>query len=131
MNATAPHVLLAEDEPLLAASLKLSLEHAGLKVTIAHDGWSALHVIRRGGIDVLVTDYQLPGLTGSQLCFILRDGPSVPPVIMITGKDHELDIPWLRQEHNLIAILLKPVKPTELSQLIASCCPASTGVIHS
>ena len=119
----APHVLLAEDTAPLAEALKMSLEGFGMHVTLALDGWSAARVLAQGTIDVLVTDYFLPGLTGSQLCFLVRDNYTRRrlPVIMITGKTHELDQKWLIKEHNLVALLPKPIKPKELADLIAAC----------
>ena len=118
------HVLLVEDTPAVAKSLQLCLEQAGHRVTLAENGWQAAEMVRQNPVDVVVTDYDLPGLTGSQLCFLLRSNHERCdlPIIMITGKAMELDVEWLHDEHSLVSVLAKPVKPKELIALIDSCC---------
>ena len=125
---SALNVLLVEDAPAVARSLQLCLEQAGHHVTLAETGWRAAELAQETKVDVVVTDYDLPGLTGSQLCFLLRnhESRSELPIIMITGKANELDVEWLYDEHDLVKVLPKPVKPKELIALIKSCCPSGS-----
>ena len=119
---SALNVLLVEDTPAVAQTLQLCLEQAGHHVTLAVTGWRAADLAQETKVDVVVTDYDLPGLTGSQLCFLLRNDESRRklPIIMITGKAQELDLEWLHNEHDLVKVLPKPVKPKELIALIES-----------
>ena len=86
-------VLLVEDEPDQAAILEAVLRHEGLDVVVAASGEQALEVHQRTPCDVLVTDLNLPGMTGVDLMRRLvpkNEGgvePRVPPpaVVVVTG----------------------------------------------
>ena len=78
-NSMAVRVLIAEDEALIALTLSDILEAEGYEVTIAGDGAKALHMARQLGdaLDVLVTDLNMPGMTGEDLIRVLR--PRIGP----------------------------------------------------
>ena len=57
-------MLLVEDEPDQAAILEAVLRHEGLDVVVAASGEQALDIHQRTPADVLVTDLNLPGMTG-------------------------------------------------------------------
>jgi DNA-binding NtrC family response regulator len=92
-----PHqgrVLLVEDEPDQAAILEAVLRHEGLDVVVATSGEQALDIHQRTPADVLVTDLNLPGMTGVDLMRRLSppetgDSPEPkqppPAVIVVTG----------------------------------------------
>jgi len=95
-RAHPPHhgrVLLVEDEPDQAAILEAVLRHEGLDVVVAASGEEALEIHHRTPADVLVTDLNLPGMTGVDLMRRLApvegegNEPKVPPpaVIVVTG----------------------------------------------
>jgi CheY-like chemotaxis protein len=62
-------ILLAEDEPVLRDVLRSIFERAGFSILAAKDGQEALHIASEysGGIDLLVSDIQMPGMTGPDL----------------------------------------------------------------
>ncbi|WP_437681322.1 sigma-54-dependent transcriptional regulator [Sorangium sp. So ce131] len=86
-------MLLVEDEPDQAAILEAVLRHEGLDVVVASSGEQALEIHQRTPADVLVTDLNLPGMTGVDLMRRLSPGelegpePKTPPpaVVMVTG----------------------------------------------
>jgi DNA-binding NtrC family response regulator len=86
-------VLLVEDEPDQAAILEAVLRHEGLDVVVASSGEQALEIHQRTPADVLVTDLNLPGMTGVDLMRRLSpselDGPEPktppPAVVVVTG----------------------------------------------
>ncbi|WP_437310536.1 sigma-54-dependent transcriptional regulator [Sorangium sp. So ce388] len=86
-------MLLVEDEPDQAAILEAVLRHEGLDVVVASSGEQALEIHQRTPADVLVTDLNLPGMTGVDLMRRLAPGelegpePKTPPpaVVMVTG----------------------------------------------
>src|SRR5262249_50765588 len=86
-------VLLVEDEPDQAAILEAVLRHEGLDVVVASSGEQALEIHQRTPADVLVTDLNLPGMTGVDLMRRLSpiepEGPELrsppPAVVMVTG----------------------------------------------
>jgi DNA-binding NtrC family response regulator len=87
-------VLLVEDEPDQAAILEAVLRHEGLDVVVAVSGEQALEIHQRTPADVLVTDLNLPGMTGVDLMrrlapLDLPDSPEPrqppPAVVVVTG----------------------------------------------
>ena len=83
-------ILVVDDEPTLVATLKYNLERESFRVLEAADGEAALEAARAGNPDLIVLDLMLPGLSGLEVCRILRKETKVP-IIMLTAKDAEVD----------------------------------------
>jgi two-component system, OmpR family, response regulator RegX3 len=83
-------ILVVEDEPALAESVKYSLEREGFGVEVAPDGEKALERFRSGQPDAMVLDLMLPKLSGLDVCRIVR-GESSVPILVLTAKDAESD----------------------------------------
>ncbi|WP_235880218.1 sigma-54-dependent transcriptional regulator [Polyangium aurulentum] len=86
-------VLLVEDEPDQAAILEAVLRHEGLDVLVASSGEQALEIQQRTPADVLVTDLNLPGMTGVDLLRRLTPPGDdenaklhAPAVVVVTGS---------------------------------------------
>lgn len=79
-------VLVAEDDVRLAALLEQALTEAGHLVTVRHDGLAALTAARDGGLDVLLLDWMLPGLEGTQVLQTLRNEGHTTPTLMLTAR---------------------------------------------
>ncbi|MDI1443891.1 sigma-54 dependent transcriptional regulator [Polyangium sp. 6x1] len=88
-------VLLVEDEPDQAAILEAVLRHEGLDVLVASSGEQALEIQHRTPADVLVTDLNLPGMTGMDLMRrltpptedeTLKAATPAPAVVVVTGS---------------------------------------------
>jgi DNA-binding NtrC family response regulator len=79
------NVLVADDEKNIREGLGKVLEIDGYKVFLAQDGEEALELLRRGDIDVMITDLKMPKLAGDEL--LRRAGADFPglPVIILTG----------------------------------------------
>jgi two-component system response regulator HydG len=78
-------LLVADDDPGLRESLERTLTREGYKVVLASDGRAALERVQAGGIDLIVTDLRMPGLTGLEL---LRAAKAILPdvdVILLTA----------------------------------------------
>jgi two-component system response regulator MprA len=85
-------VLVAEDDPPVAASVRRALEYAGYAVSVLPDGPTALACALRDRPDVLVLDVMLPGLDGHGVCRALRAaGGDGPMVLMLTARDATAD----------------------------------------
>ncbi|MBD2103065.1 two-component system response regulator RppA [Leptolyngbya sp. FACHB-261] len=86
-------VLLVEDEPDLAHALKEALEHAGYVVDLALDGEDACAYLLTEPIpySLAVLDWMLPGVSGLELCQLLRSKGNALPVLMLTAKDRLTD----------------------------------------
>ena len=79
------HVLVVDDEPSLCDVLQLGLERRAMRVTTCRDGEQALALVARGGFDVVLTDIQMPGMDGVELCRRIAARRADLPVIMMTG----------------------------------------------
>ena len=78
-------LLVADDDPGLRESLERTLTREGYRVVLASDGRAALERVQAGGIDLIVTDLKMPGLTGLEL---LRAAKAIAPdvdVILLTA----------------------------------------------
>jgi DNA-binding response OmpR family regulator len=83
-------VLLVDDEAIIRETVAEALEGDGLRVVTAADGREALQQVRDVGPDLILLDLMLPGLSGMEVCRILRRESSVP-IIMLTARDSEVD----------------------------------------
>lgn len=83
-------VLLVEDEPSFSDAVSFLLAREGFEVRIAGTGPEGLAAARRGGVDVVLLDLMLPGLSGLDVCRAIRLQSKVP-IIMLTAKDSESD----------------------------------------
>jgi len=78
-------LLIADDDPGLRESLERTLTREGFRVILASDGRGALERLQGGGIDLVVTDLKMPGLTGIE---VLRAAKAIAPdvdVILLTA----------------------------------------------
>ena len=78
-------LLVADDDPGLRESLERTLTREGYRVLLAPDGNAALERLRGGGIDLVLTDLKMPGLTGIE---VLRAAKAIAPdvdVILLTA----------------------------------------------
>jgi DNA-binding response OmpR family regulator len=82
------HILVVEDEEHLATGIKYNLLSEGYRVTIVGDGPSALRVLRDDpeGIDLVILDLMLPGMSGYAVCESLRAFDMDTPVLMLTAR---------------------------------------------
>lgn len=111
-----PAALVAEDDPALADITRLALARAGYEVTVAHDGKRAWQFAESTPYDLIVSDYQMPGLNGEQLLTAVRaSGKSQRAVLILcSAKSYELDSERLRDELSLTAVFYKPFSLQEL-----------------
>jgi DNA-binding response OmpR family regulator len=91
MIDSARKVLVVEDDREIAALVKLHLEDAGCRVTLAHDGREGLRKVQEEVCALVILDLMLPGLDGLELCRRLRARSDYTPILMLTAKSSELD----------------------------------------
>ena len=81
-------VLIVEDDPQVRDVVRRYLERDGLAVQVAGTGTEGLELARRSRPDLILLDVMLPGLSGLEVCRILRDvDRSDVPIIMLTALD--------------------------------------------
>jgi two-component system phosphate regulon response regulator PhoB len=86
-------VLIVDDEPDLLELARFHLEQAGFEVETAPDGRVGLEAIRRRRPGLVVLDWMLPDLPGTEVCRRLRADPALRdlPVLLLTAKAEEID----------------------------------------
>ncbi len=83
-------VLIVEDEPALADSIRYGLEREGYECTVLSDGIRAVDFVRSWRPDLVLLDLMLPGMPGTDVCREIRRIGNVP-IVMVTAKDTEAD----------------------------------------
>ncbi|WP_446666315.1 winged helix-turn-helix domain-containing protein [Flexivirga sp. B27] len=83
-------ILVVEDEVSISDPLTYMLGKEGYEVALAETGPDALLEFERSGADLVLLDLMLPGMSGVDVCRVLRQKSTVP-VIMLTAKDSEVD----------------------------------------
>ena len=113
-------IVVCDDETHIARAVSMKLRKAGFDVETACDGQLALEAIQREVPSLLVTDCQMPRMSGIELCRQLRDQPVTErlPVILLTAKAYELEHETLKSQLRLSHILHKPFSPRELLSLV-------------
>jgi len=118
--ASKGKVLVAEDDRALADIVRLAFTRAGYEVTVAHCGKMALRAAHSTAYDVIVSDYQMPGLDGEQFLAGARAAGQSQQALLIlcSAKSYELDSERLRSELGLAAIFYKPFSLGELVRAV-------------
>jgi phosphate regulon transcriptional regulator PhoB len=108
-------ILVVEDEPDIRKLIQYNLVQERFRVLEAEDGEQALKIVQRDKPNLLILDLMLPGLSGIELCRILRDRSETArlPILMLTAKAGEADR-VLGLEMGADDYLTKPFSPREL-----------------
>ena len=106
-------ILYVDDEPAIGLILEDTLERAGHSTVGAHSVPEALQALAKGNVDLIISDYRMPGLTGLEFLELLQQEGYDVPLIMLTG--------YATIEHAVAAIkagaidyITKPVRPEQL-----------------
>lgn len=91
MPAEPPRILIIEDEPSLADSVRYNLELEGYEVVVAGTGRQGLDRFRKAEPSLVLLDVMLPEMSGLDVCRIIRSQSDVP-IIMLTARSSEGDV---------------------------------------
>ena len=83
-------ILVVDDEKLLVKGLKFNLENEGYEVQVAYDGAAAVELVHRENFDLVLLDWMMPVMSGSDACMKIREFSDVP-VIMLTARSEDAD----------------------------------------
>ena len=116
----ARRVLVVEDNLALCGVVRFNLERAGFEVTQARNGREAWALLEQGDFDAVVTDFQMPEMDGGELCRLMRDygRHQQTPVVLLTAKQLEIDLPKLEREFGVVQAFAKPFSPHELTRCL-------------
>jgi len=96
MSAKAPHILVADDNPINRMMAARLLKEAGCNGVLVDDGTHALTALQSQRFDGVLLDESMPQMDGSEVLKELKrwreEGRIVPPVVMVTGNDLPSDL---------------------------------------
>lgn len=120
------HILLVDDEPAVAKSFELLLRRIGYRVTLAAAPAQALAILAGDpkDFDVLVTDYQMPGMTGIDLAQRIRVSRPDIPVFLTSGFTGKMTRDTMKSK-GITEFLSKPFEIAELATKLADVLNSS------
>ncbi len=130
MQSDPKRILVADDNRVMLNIVRFNLDRAGFDVTVARDGSEAWELAQDGNFDLLITDYQMPGMNGEELCRRLRQHTSLGnvPIVMLSAKGLEVDLSRLQGELGLYQVIFKPFSPSRLVATVQACLGVQAGV---
>jgi len=123
-----PKVLVADDEAHIIHVVQLKLEKGGFEVLTSMDGQEALDTVRKVRPCLLITDLQMPVLSGLEVAAALyrEEATRDIPVILLTAKGFEIDDSAIANT-NIKMVMTKPFSPRDLlARVIEVVAPAIT-----
>ncbi len=112
-------ILLVEDEPIVLEFLADNIRSFGYDVIEAPDAESALSMLQEGkAVDLVVTDMNLPGMSGIELLGEVKRACPAVPVILMTGHC-SIESFIQTKSRGVFAYINKPVEAEELERIIA------------
>ncbi len=115
-------ILIVDDHAPVIRVLKLGIEEAGYEVDTATNGSECLVKLCEGHPDFLVTDIDMPRMSGRELCeAIVEQFPDRSfPIVVLTSRTEMEHRDWTRQIENL-SFMEKPVSVRRLLSHISKC----------
>jgi len=112
-------ILIVDDESHILQVLSLKLRNAGCEVFTAMDGEEALEVVRQSRPDLVITDFQMPIMTGLELCRAMAadDATADIPVLMLTARGYSLSDRDLAIG-NIRHVVHKPFSPRAILEMV-------------
>ena len=117
--AGRPRILVVDDVPGIREILVAVLDRAGYSVTSADDGEMAWDALSADSFDLLITDHEMPRLTGTELLRRARASLMSLPVILMSGRIPYEEDDLSELTHNGL-IMAKPFSFTELLESVRS-----------
>lgn len=121
--------LVVDDNIALARVTQFALTRAGFDARTAPNGRKALELAQAEAFDIIISDQQMPEMTGLELCRRLRATAQYEhiPIVLLTAKGLELELPALQKELEISAIFPKPFSPSEVVSTACQLLGASVG----
>ena len=118
-------ILIVDDEPAIRRLARAALERAGLVCEAAKDAIDAAACLERARFDLVLTDVDMPGVSGLALARAIRCGRPALPVLVMSGGAYEREAAQL----GACAFLPKPFSPATVVEAVTASLalePSST-----
>jgi two-component system, OmpR family, alkaline phosphatase synthesis response regulator PhoP len=115
MNSEKPLILVVDDEAHILHVVSLKLRNAGFEVVTAENGEEGLAVALERLPALVITDFQMPFMSGLELCQKMKESPTTRaiPAMMLTARGFSL-APADLEKTNIAGVLSKPFSPREV-----------------
>jgi CheY-like chemotaxis protein len=105
-------ILIVDDEIPVADSIRMVVTILGHTGTVLHEPGKALELAGREHFDLVLTDYLMRGMNGSELARRIKQASPSTPVVLITGCSNDL------QFDEVDAVLFKPMNLAEVETVL-------------
>lgn len=123
---TGKTVLVADDEAHILHVVSLKLANAGFEVITARDGDEAFEALCGANVHLVITDFQMPGMTGLELARRIHREPGKAQLPMILLTAHGLALEQVELSRaGISACISKPFSPRELLSRVYELLEAS------
>ena len=111
----AKQVLIVDDERHVTYLMQHKMQKMGLDVLTARNGQEAMEKAVEVVPDLIITDFQMPVMSGIEMSLALRENPITQdvPIILVTGRGHMVP-PSTLEKTSIRMQLAKPFSPREL-----------------
>lgn len=121
-TASACRVCVVDDDYGVVQLVELQLERAGFVVTPCLDPMDALARVELGDIDVLVTDWMMPGFSGLELLEVLRQKHPHAGRVLLTAAPQESEVRQAQADGLVQQLVPKPWSRVELISAVRAAC---------
>ncbi len=114
VSISPKRILIVDDEPLVCESIRFALATDGHVSEAVHNAEAALGQLAAGKFDVIIIDFNMPGMKGDQLAREIKSRDPAQPIIMLTGS------PPIPLPVDFVAVILKPFELEVLRRTLAA-----------
>lgn len=112
--AIKPHILFVEDDQDTRELVQILLGQAGFRVSATGDSTEVLQLLATDHFDALLLDNWMPGITGTELCRLIRSFDQTTPIFFCSGAATEAD-KMMALSAGAQGYIVKPFDPNELT----------------
>src|SRR5690348_13853239 len=111
-------ILHVDDDRALGAVVARTLRRTGHDTIVVHDVPGALDALDRNSVDLIISDYKMPGLTGLEFLEVVRERGYGTPLIVLTGYA-SIDHAVASIKNGAVDYLAKPFEVEQLECAVA------------
>ena len=111
-------ILTCDDHPHITRLVELTFRQADCEVVICSNGTSAWETLQQIRPDLVITDHDMPGINGVELCRKIRAHSDLKdvPIVLLTARGLNLPMEHLVEELNIADVICKPFSPRALRE---------------
>lgn len=122
MNLVGKKVLVVDDMSAIRQVIMAHLKSVGCEPLGVSNGRVALDMLARRPFDLVLSDWNMPGMDGTQLVTAIRARNKTIPIVMVTAEGDPKLLETLR-ELGISGYIIKPFKPQALLKLLQKIFP--------